>query len=369
MHHNKPLRIGITHGDFNGVGYEIILKTFSDNRINEEGTFILYGSEKIANYYRKLLNLPPISFHIIQTPDEAQEGKLNIIEIGDEDHKVELGVATQKAGKSAYDALEYATAHLKSKEIDVLITAPINKHNIQSKSFSFKGHTEYLESKFAGEKQKSLMILACDNLRVALVTGHIPLSEVSKHLTKERIIETVTLFEKSLKGDFGIQKPRIAVLSLNPHAGDNGLIGTEEQTVIEPAIKAMKSENSLVFGPYPSDGFWGSGSFSRFDGVVAMYHDQGLAPFKTLAMDQGVNFTAGLPIVRTSPAHGTGYDIVGKDMAKEDSFRASIYLAIDIFKKRKWLHEISKNPLRKHHNQRGRAKDESVDITQEDKTD
>lgn len=365
MKENNHIKIGITHGDINGVGYEIILKTFTDSRMLEEAIFVLYGSSKVAGFHRKTLDLPTVPFQLIHTPDEAVEGKLNVINCCGDDLQVDLGISSPKAGAAALGALELATSHLKDGLIDTLVTAPINKHNIQSDNFHFKGHTEYLAEKFASKKQKPLMILVKDQLKVALVTGHIPLKEVSERLTKEKIKETITLFDSSLKSDFGIQKPRIAVLSLNPHAGDNGLLGDEEQAVIIPAIKEASDNDILVVGPYPSDGFFGSGAFSRFDGIVAMYHDQGLTPFKTLAMEDGVNFTAGLPIVRTSPAHGTGYDIAGKNQAHEESFRAAIYLSMDVYRKRKWLEQISENPLKKMYFDKGKGKDESVDLTQE----
>ena len=260
--------------------------------------------------------------------------------------KVELTKPTAEAGKAALSALEKALQDYREGVFDVLVTAPINKHTIQSDTFHFPGHTEYIEER-VGKGEKALMILLKDDFRVALVTGHIPVSEISRTLTKELIMEKMAIFHRSLKQDFGIDSPRIAVLSLNPHAGDEGLIGTEEQTVIIPAMQEMMAKGVLCFGPYPADGFMGSGNYAHFDGILAMYHDQGLAPFKALAMDEGVNFTAGLPIVRTSPAHGTAYDIAGQGIASEDSFRQAIYVALDVFRNRQIEREINARPLRK----------------------
>ena len=259
---------------------------------------------------------------------------------------MELTKPTPEAGKTALAALERALADYREGLFDVLVTAPINKHTIQSDAFHFPGHTEYIEER-VGEGQKALMILLKGDFRVALVTGHVPVRDIAGELTKELIMEKMEIFHRSLKKDFGIDNPRIAVFSLNPHAGDNGLLGTEEQEVIIPAMKEMIARGVQCFGPYPADGFMGSGNYTHFDGILAMYHDQGLAPFKALAMDEGVNFTAGLPIVRTSPAHGTAYDIAGKGIASEDSFRQAVYVAMDVFRNRAWEKEISARPLRK----------------------
>ena len=260
--------------------------------------------------------------------------------------KVEFSKPDMESGKAALGALERAVAEYEKGLIDVIVTAPINKHTIQSEEFVFPGHTEYIEQKL-GRGSKALMILMKNDFRVALVTGHIPVSQIASTLTKELIQEKLEIFNRSLKLDFGISAPRIAVLSLNPHAGDGGLLGMEEQTIIIPAMKEMAEKGILCYGPYPSDGFMGSGNYTHFDGVLAMYHDQGLAPFKVLAMDEGVNFTAGLPVVRTSPAHGTAYDIAGKGIASEDSFRQAIYVAIDVFRNRQRADEANANPLRK----------------------
>ena len=344
MEQNR-IKVGITQGDVNGIGYEVILKTFEDPEMLELCTPIIYGSPKIMTYHRKALNLET-SFSIINSASEAQHGRINVVNCNDDEVKVELGKASKESGKAAFDALEKAMSEYKEKLYDVLVTAPIHKQMIQSEGFTFPGHTEYIE-KSVGEGAKALMILASDRLRVALVTGHIPVAKVASVLTKELIEEKIQLFDASLKADFGINGPRIAVLSLNPHAGDGGVIGTEEETIIAPAIKAMRDQGILCYGPYPADGFFGNGTFSRFDGVLAMYHDQGLTPFKVLAMDEGVNFTAGLPLVRTSPDHGTAFDIAGKGEASEHSFRQAIYMAIDIYRNRRNDAEANRNPLRK----------------------
>lgn len=360
------VRIGVTHGDINGVGYEVILKAFGDIRIAESCIITIYGSSKVASYHRKALELPPVALNTVATASDSVANKINILNCCSEDLKVEIGKSTESAGEAAFQALEKATADLQEGLIDVLVTAPINKHNIQRGEFHFPGHTEYLEEKFAQNGGKSLMILANDTIRVALVTGHLPLGEVPAALTKEKIKNTIRTFNKSLQRDFGIQKPRIAVLSLNPHAGEKGLLGSEEAEIITPALQEIDSEKILAFGPFAADGFFGSGSFSRFDGIVAMYHDQGLIPFKTLAMENGVNFTAGLPVVRTSPAHGTGYDIAGKNEASEESFRQAIYMGIDVFQKRRWFDEASSNPLRKMYFEKNNGKDETLDLTKDD---
>ncbi|MDM8242275.1 4-hydroxythreonine-4-phosphate dehydrogenase PdxA [Phocaeicola barnesiae] len=341
----RKIRVGITHGDINGVGYEVILKAFSDPTMLELCTPIIYGSPKVAAYHRKAMDIQT-TFSIVNSRADIQDGRVNILNCTEDELKVELTKPTAEAGKAALSALEKALQDYREGVFDVLVTAPINKHTIQSDTFHFPGHTEYIEER-VGKGEKALMILLKDDFRVALVTGHIPVSEISRTLTKELIMEKMAIFHRSLKQDFGIDSPRIAVLSLNPHAGDEGLIGTEEQTVIIPAMQEMMAKGVLCFGPYPADGFMGSGNYAHFDGILAMYHDQGLAPFKALAMDEGVNFTAGLPIVRTSPAHGTAYDIAGQGIASEDSFRQAIYVALDVFRNRQIEREINARPLRK----------------------
>ncbi|MBK5719384.1 4-hydroxythreonine-4-phosphate dehydrogenase PdxA [Dysgonomonas sp. Marseille-P4677] len=359
------IKVGITQGDINGIGYEVILKTFADIRMAEICIPVIYGSAKVAAYHRKAMELQSVSFNQINNAGDAVVNKVNILNCISEDTKVEIGQSTSIAGESAFQSLEKAVADLKEGRIDVLVTAPINKHNIQREDFHFPGHTEYLEERFGSDGDKSLMILVKDSLRIALVTGHIPLADVSKSLTKEKIIDSATRFEKSLKRDFKIGKPRIAILSLNPHAGENGLLGNEENDIIIPSIKELQEKKILCFGPYPADGFFGAGEFTKFDGILAMYHDQGLAPFKTLAMEDGVNFTAGLPIIRTSPAHGTAYGIAGKNEASEESFRQAIYMAIDTFGNRIEYDIAHANPLRKLYIERG-GDNEVLDLTKEE---
>ena len=350
MEDNRKIRVGITHGDINGIGYEVILKAFADPTMLELCTPIVYGSPKVATYHRKAMDIQA-NFSIINEADEALDGKLSILNCVDDELKVELTAATPDAGKAALDALERALRDYREGLIDVLVTAPINKHTIQSDAFHFPGHTEYIEER-VGDRRKALMILLKDDFRVALVTGHIPVKDIATTITKELIMEKLSIFHRSLKQDFGIDCPRIAVFSLNPHAGDNGVIGTEESEVIIPAMQEMIAKGIQCFGPYPADGFMGSGNFTHFDGILAMYHDQGLAPFKALAMDEGVNFTAGLPIVRTSPAHGTAYDIAGQGIASESSFRQAIYTAIDVYRNRVIEREIHARPLRKQYHER-----------------
>jgi 4-hydroxythreonine-4-phosphate dehydrogenase len=344
----KMIRAGITHGDMNGVSYEVILKTFADERLAEFCTPIIYGSQKIAFYHQKVMELPPVNFRMIHHAEEATDGKINFINCVDDNLKIEFGRSTPEAGQAAYKALEAATSDLKRGVIDTLVTAPINKHNIQSDTFHFPGHTEYLEKSFEGdEKHHSLMILTSDTLRVALVTGHIPLGEVKTQITQEAVSSKIMLFNTSLMQDFGVVKPRIAVLALNPHAGDKGVLGAEEETILVPAIAEAEKKGIIVFGPYAADGFFGTQSWQAFDGILSMYHDQGLIPFKTLSMESGVNFTAGLPVVRTSPAHGTAYEIAGQNKASEESFRNALYVSLDIYRNRKRYREITANPLQK----------------------
>ncbi len=351
MQDNK-IKVAITHGDINGIGYEVILKAFSDPRIVEICTPIIYGSPKVMAYHRKTLELPSINYSIINSAAEAADNRINIVNCVDEEIKVELGKPTAAAGEAAFLSLKKAADEYEKGLFDVFVTAPINKETIQSSEFEFPGHTEFFQEKL-GKGRKAMMILLKDSLRVALVTGHIPLSKVASAINKTDLINKIKAFHNTLTIDFGIQKPRIAVLALNPHAGDGGVIGTEEQEIISPALKATQDMGIMSFGPYPADGFFGSGQFSKFDGILAMYHDQGLAPFKTLAMDLGVNYTAGLPVIRTSPAHGTAYDIAGQNKASEESFLQALYLAIDVFQSRQRYFEAKANPLRKQYFDKG----------------
>ena len=341
----RKIRVAITQGDTNGVGYEVIFKAFENPAILELCTPIIYGSPKIAAYHRKALNLET-NFTIINHAEDAHEGRLNLLTCFDDEVKVELGQPSPEAGQAALKALDKAMTDYRAGLYDVLVTAPINKATIQSPSFKFHGHTEYIETS-VGNGKKALMILMNETLRVALVTTHLPIKEVPKAITKDIIMEKATIFEQALKRDFRISKPRIAVLALNPHAGDDGLLGDEEKNIIAPAIEELSEKGIQAFGPYPADGFFGSGTYYRFDGVLAMYHDQGLAPFKTIALESGVNYTAGLPIVRTSPDHGTAYDIAGQGKADENSMRQAIYTAIDVFRNRKNFDEPLQNPLPK----------------------
>lgn len=340
---NQPVRVGITHGDFNSISYEIIIKTFLDKRMLELYTPIVYGSSKIASYYRKTLDLTDVNFNLIKKADYANAKRVNIINCFNDEVKIDIGQSTPVAGEMAFVALEKALDDLKWDKIDVLVTAPFNKKNIQSEKFNFKGHTDYLASKFDTDEQ--LMLMVNRDLRIGILTGHIPISEVSQTITKELLIKKLKVMNKSLQMDFNIRKPKIALLGLNPHAGDQGLIGNEEIEIIKPAIQEIKKEGVLAFGPYPADGFFGSTNYMNFDGIMAMYHDQGMLPFKTFAFESGVNYTAGLPIIRTSPAHGTAYDIAGKNVASPDSLRQAIYLAMDIFRNRKEYETINSNPL------------------------
>ncbi len=363
MEKEKKIKVGITHGDINGIGYEVILKALEDNRILEMCTPVIYGSAKIAAFYRKAAEMPAVPLNQIASASEARDGANNIINVVGEDVKVEPGQSTEGAGQAAFIALERAVTDLRRGEIDVLVTAPINKHNIQSATFTFPGHTEYLESSI-GDGAKALMILCNDIMRIALVTTHCPISQVAGKITIDAIVEKLEIFNRSLTRDFGIVAPRIAVLSLNPHAGDSGLLGQEEGEIIVPAIEKAREEKILCFGPYAPDGFFGSGNFKKFDGILAMYHDQGLAPFKTVAMDSGVNFTAGLPFVRTSPDHGTGYDIASKGEASEESMRQAIYSAIDILRNRRRHDEMTRRPLRRKYFDKSGDK-EVLDLTKD----
>lgn len=339
----NDIKVGISNGDINGIGYEIIIKALSDQHLIESCTPIVYGSPKVAAYHRKTLNIENFSFNNIRSADEAHHRKPNMINCLDDEVRVELGKSTKQGGEAALRSLEMAVADLKAGKIDVLVTAPIDKHNIQSDNFRFPGHTDYLKSVFGCDDV--LMLMISDNMRIGTVTGHIPLADVPVAITIENLLSKLRILNKSLFNDFTIRKPRIAVLGLNPHAGDNCLTGREEESVIAPAISKAVDEGILAFGPYAADGFFGSSEFRKFDAILAMYHDQGLIPFKSFAFESGVNYTAGLPAVRTSPAHGTAFGIAGMGTADESSFRHAIYKACDIFRSRQLNSEISANPL------------------------
>lgn len=340
------IKVGITHGDINGIGYEIIIKALADSRILEMCTPIVYGSSKVAAYYRKAMDNEIFTFNTVNTAKEANPKRPNIINCVSDEVRVELGKSTKMAGQASLAALEAAVRDLKSGDIDVVVTAPINKENIQSENFSFAGHTEYFAKEFGTKNY--LMLMISDILKVGVVTGHIPLAQVVESITKEKIVSNLRVLHKTMLEDFSIRKPRIAVLGLNPHAGDGGLIGDEEERIILPAIRQANEEGIIALGPYPADGFFGAGEFKKFDATLAMFHDQGLIPFKSFAFESGVNFTAGLPVIRTSPGHGTAYGIAGEGVASEESFRNALYLAIDLHANRKMFNELSKNPLQRH---------------------
>ena len=339
----EKIKIGISHGDINSISYEVILKTILDKRITDICTPIIYGSPKVAAYHKNVLNLEQLSLNNISTISQANPKRINIIDCFEEELKVELGLSTEIAGNASFIALDKAVTDLKSGEIDVLITGPINKDNIQSEKFSFPGHTEFLKERL--ESEEVLMFLVSDDIRVGVVTGHIPVSQVSETITKELISQKLNIMNKALVEDFGIKKPKIAVLGLNPHAGDKGLIGSEEIELIIPAINEARDKGIMALGPFPADGLFGSGDYSKYDAILAMYHDQGLAPFKALSFDKGVNYTAGMSAIRTSPAHGTAYDLAGKNIASIESFKAALYLAIDNFRKRKSYQELNHNSI------------------------
>ncbi len=328
---NKPV-IGITIGDVNGIGPEVIIKSLEDNRILKQFTPVIYGSGKVISFYRKNLNKENFNYQQISSTDKVVHKKVNVLNVWNEAVEINPGQANETGGKYAVLSLQKAVADLKENKLDAIVTAPLSKDLVQADNFKFPGHTEFLTQE-AGETE-SLMFLVHDSLRVGVVTGHVALKEVSNKITKEKIVIKLNKMIKSLQKDFGIKKPKIAVLGLNPHAGENGLLGKEEEEIIIPAINEVKSGHHIVFGPFPSDGFFGMSSYKQFDGVLAMYHDQGLIPFKTLAFDEGVNYTAGLSFIRTSPDHGTAFSIAGKNEADETSFRNALYLANDIIRQR-----------------------------------
>ncbi len=337
------IRVGITHGDINGIGYEVIIKTLLDARLLAVCTPIVYGSTKVMAYHRKALNIDNFSLSNIQEAKEANPKRASIINCVDDSIRVELGRPSKMAGEAAFMALEKSVQDLMEHQIDVLVTGPINKYTIQQEGFEFPGHTEYLQTKF--DEPESLMLMVGPNLKVGIVTGHIPLVDVPGSLNQELILNKLRLMNRTLKTDFNIRKPKIAVLGLNPHMGDKGLIGKEEIDIIEPSINLAREEDILALGPFSADGLFGSSAYTHFDAVLAMYHDQGLGPFKALSFDAGVNYTAGLPIIRTSPAHGTAYEITGENKASPESLRQAIYLACDTYKIRKANRELERNSI------------------------
>ena len=344
---SRPIRVGITHGDINGVGYEVTLKALADETMTELCTPVIFGYHSIAEKARRKFGLEDMRLYKSAGAAQAQDGRINVVEVSASAPEIVAGEPTAESGKAAVAALEMAAEALESGEIDVLVTAPISKEAVQSDTFRYPGHTEYLEARI-GHGSRSRMILFAGDVRVALVTTHLPISEVASAITQENVEAAIESLAASLKKDYAIPRPRIAVLSLNPHAGDGGLLGSEEKEVISPAIERCRERGILSFGPFAADGLFGMGDYRHFDGIVAMYHDQGLAPFKTLAGERGVNFTAGLPYVRTSPDHGTAFGIAWKDQADPTSMREAIYAAIDIFRNRRIFEEASSNPLRKY---------------------
>tara|TARA_B100000809_G_scaffold103905_1_gene102489 strand:+ start:4294 stop:5322 length:1029 start_codon:yes stop_codon:yes gene_type:complete len=341
MEKSDKIIVGISIGDLNGIGIEVILKTFQDKRMLDFCTPVLFGATKVISYHKKALGIEtPV--HGITAIAQVNHTKINVLNIWKEEVAIELGKTTKISGEYAAKSLASAVEHLSENKIDVLLTAPINKENIQSDTFNFPGHTEYLEANLEG---KSLMILMTDELRIGLITGHIPIAKVAESITPELIKSKIETMHESLMKDFGINKPKIAVLSLNPHCGDKGVIGKEDDEIIRPTISEIKETGKLVFGPYAADGFFGSETYKQFDGVLATYHDQGLAPFKALSFGKGVNFTAGLSHIRTSPDHGTGYDIAGKNTANSSSFSEALFTAIQVFKTRNEYLELTKSPL------------------------
>jgi 4-hydroxythreonine-4-phosphate dehydrogenase len=339
---DKPT-IGISIGDVNGIGLEIIIKTLADAKIYDYCTPVVYGHTKVASFHRRATHINELNFNVIGDASQALVKRANMINCWEEDVRIEPGTVTADGGKYAYLSLQRATDDLLSGMIDGLVTAPINKDNIQNEEFNFPGHTEYLQSR--DNAAESLMFLVSETLRVGVVTGHIPVSKISESITTEKIIAKLKLMHTSLRDDFWIRKPKIAVLGLNPHASDNGLIGSEEKEVIVPAIEEARAHDVLAFGPYSADGFFANGTYLQFDAVLAMYHDQGLIPFKQIAFESGVNYTAGLSFVRTSPDHGTAYDIAGKNMASEISFREALFTAIHVLRNRRETADLNENPL------------------------
>ena len=360
---DKKIMVGITHGDVNGISYEVIIKSLNDNRIGELFTPVIYGLSKVLSFHRKNLGANDFNYKIVNNAQQAYQKKINIVNISNEEIKIEYGKSTKEAGESAYKALEYACKDLKNDKIQALVTAPLNKANIQSDKFNFSGHTEYLTSFFGAEA--SLMLMVHNEIRIGTVTGHIPIKDVASTITQDIITKKIDVLNQSLEQDFNIQRPKIALLSLNPHAGDKGLIGNEDDDIVIPAIKQAKDKGYLVYGPFSADGYFGSGAYKDYDATLAMYHDQGLIPFKTLAFEGGVNYTAGLSIIRTSPAHGTAYDKAGKNISSSEAMRQAIYLAIDIFRNRQAYEKRNLNPLptglmEEHNNDKNNKKTQTV---------
>lgn len=364
--HSKKIKVAISHGDINGIGYEILLKAFADERLLDLFVPIIYGSIEAEQAWRGLLEVEAPSWTPIASASEATEAKVYIVDCVPKGIPLMVGQASELAGAGALLALERALGEVQAGKADLLVTAPINKSAMPREHFPYSGHTPFLEQRAALIEGESLMLLVGGDCRVALATEHIPVSEVARALSPELIARKVRLLIAGLIKDFGVVKPRIAVLALNPHSGDGGLIGKEEETIIRPAIEQLNQEGHIVFGPYAADGFWQSGQAESFDAILAMYHDQGLAPFKALYMHEGVNTTLGLNIIRTSPDHGTGYDIAGKGLASPDSLRSAIYQGIDMYRARAAHAQATRNPLRRLYHNRGRDDERLDHLTEED---
>ena len=340
----KKLVVGITQGDGNGIGYEVIIKALADERMLDLCTPVIYGSSKIFGFYKKQIhNIEQINTNVITSAKDVHQKRVNIVNCLPENVFVEPGQSTPESAKSAMTSLQRAVQDIKDGHIDVLVTAPINKRAMSAEGFGYTGHTEYLEKEFGVDEVA--MIMVCDNLKVGVVTGHIALKDVVANITTENILRKLRLMNGSLKRDFGVDAPKIAVLGLNPHCGDGGLLGDEESRIILPAVQAAAEEGILAFGPYSPDGFFGLGNYRKYDAVLAMYHDQGLTPFKAIAFEEGVNYTAGLPVVRTSPDHGTAYEMAGRDQADPRSMMAAIYTAIDIYRRREEYDDLVENRM------------------------
>ena len=340
----QKIRVGISQGDINGIGLEVIMKTFENPVLLELCTPVLFGSQKTLSYHRKNLGLAEFNYKVVADAAQASERRFNIVSIYEEEALIEMGKPTKTAGLYALKSLQAACLALENKKVDVLVTAPIDKHTIRSEEFPFAGHTEFLAQRFKCEDP--LMFFISDKLNIGMLSGHVPVHQISTLVTPERILKKLKAIHKSMAQDFAVPKPTIAILGLNPHAGDKGTIGSEEMEIILPTMEKARSEGMLLFGPYPADGFFASAGYEKVDAVLAMYHDQGLIPFKSIAGHEGVNFTAGLSVVRTSPDHGTGYEIAGKNVASEVSFRRAVYLACDVFRTRKRYLESAANPLK-----------------------
>ena len=343
MKHAEKVKLGISIGDLNGIGSEIVLKTFDDSRMLDFCTPIIFASTKVLTFLKKQFNLS-LNYQGIDDASKAIDGKINVVNVWKESVNINFGEENPKIGEYAFKSLQAATTALKADEIDVLVTAPINKHSIQSADFNFPGHTDYLAKQLEGE---SLMFMITDTLKIGLLTDHVALKDIANTITPELIEKKLKIIQETLKQDFRIQKPKIAVLGINPHSGDNGVIGKEDEEILKPTLQKLRDKGDLVFGPFSADSFFGSKNYVNFDAVVASYHDQGLIPFKTLSFGNGVNFTAGLSKVRTSPDHGTAFEIAGTNSANINSFKEAVFRAIEIYKCREEYKELTKNPLKK----------------------